>query len=482
MRTNSPQTRLIFALVLLCSLLLASLAPSLAARVESESQRNSKQAKRALVISIDGLDAQYIAKRDEYGLRIPTLRRLMAEGLTVRSVRPVYPSMTYPSHTTIVTGATPARHGIYGNNLVETPDQPTTGERHWFAREIRVDTLWDAAARNNLMTGIVSWPVAGGAGDYNLPEILRVGGTQMQTLDRIKENARPQGLVAEVQRHDANLFKQVNADESDDMRTRFAEYFIKEKRPELMLIHLFDLDTAEHKYGPFTPEAFASLEKEDAYVARILKAAESAGTLNDTAVFIVSDHGFMPITKLIHPGVMLARAGLIKVHQEKDARGVVKTVVTDWRAMPYCTGGSCAIILRNAKDQEALKGARGAFKEMMSVKAGGKLKDSPLLGIVDAKVLRRIGSNPEAAFMLEATDGYAFGYNLTGDAVTPSVQRGQHGYFPSRYSTSFIASGAGVTRRVELKEVSLTDIAPTIARALGLKLRNAEGHAVKISQ
>ena len=340
--------------------------------------------------------------------------------------------------------------------------------------------MWDAAARNNLTTALISWPVGVGAGDYNVPEIFKVGGTQLETLALMRSNARPQGLLQEVAAHDPDLYKKVTADESDDLRTRYAEYVIREKRPELLLIHLFDLDHFQHNFGPFTPEAFAILEKEDAYVARLIAAAQRAGVMDETAVFIVSDHGFLPITKLIHPGVLLERAGLIKVQKERDAQGNEKDVVTEWRAMPYVTSASCAIILRDPKDKDALRLAREAFADLMSVKAGGKLTEQPPLGIVDAKVLRRIGSNLDAAFMLEANDGYSFGTNLTGDGITPSKQLGQHGYFPSRYAASFIASGASVTRRGQLGEIPMTDIGPTIARTLGLKLRDAEGRAIKL--
>lgn len=482
MKPNLKQVRPAFAFVLLFSILLASLSTSVALQQERASGRSTKQAKRAFVISIDGLDARYLLKRDEYGLKIPTLRRLMAEGLTARGVRGVYPSVTYPSHTTIVTGATPARHGIYGNELFEPPGKPRTGAWHWFARDVKTDTLWDAAARNSLTTALISWPVSVGAGDYNVPEIFQIGGTRMETLALMRENARPQGLLQEVAAHDPDLYKNVTADETDDLRTRYAEYVIAEKRPQLFLIHLFDLDHFEHDYGPFTPEAFAILEKIDSYVARLLAAAERAGTLSETAVFIVSDHGFLPITKLIHPGVLLARAGLVQVHEEKDAQGRAREVITDWRAVPYVTSASCAIILRDPKDKEAAKLARAAFADLMHVKAGGKLKEKPLIGIVEADVLRRIGSNPDAAFMLEANDGYSFGTNFTGEVVTPSKQLGQHGYFPSRYAASFIASGAGVTRRGLINEIPMTDIGPTIALTLGLKLRDAQGHAVGLNR
>ncbi|HEV2914174.1 MAG TPA: ectonucleotide pyrophosphatase/phosphodiesterase [Pyrinomonadaceae bacterium] len=441
----------------------------------------TEQSRRALVISLDGLDARYLRRRDEYGLRIPTLRRLMAAGATSLDVVTVYPSVTYPVHTSIVTGALPAHHGIVGNELFIPLGAPECGEWHWFARDIRAETLWDAARARGLSTGIVSWPVAGGAGDYNVPEIKKLGGTPRESLALMIEHARPFGIIQEVASRDPQLYAQANADEHDDMRTRFAEYLITEKRPQLMLVHLFDLDHFQHDYGPFTPEAFALLEKLDGYVARLLAATERAGTLAETDVFIVSDHGFMPISRLIHPGVLLRRAGLLSVTEERDTlEGRARLCVTDWRALPSVTGGSCAIILRDALDREALEKARGAFDGLRNG-AGGEFETGGApFSFIDAEEARALGSHPEAAFVLEAADGYAFGAGYEGDAVTRSVQRGQHGYLPSRYFTSFIASGPGITRRGELGETRIIDIGPTIARSLGLTLSDADGRALRL--
>src|SRR5688500_2510760 len=180
-------------------------------------------AKRAIVISLDGLDVRYLQKRDEYGLKIPTLRRLMNDGVMARVVG-VYPSVTYSSHTTIVTGATPVRHGVYGNDVFEPPDTAQTGSWYWYSRDVRAETLWSAAARRRLTTGLISWPVSTGAGDYNFPEIWKPGGTQEESGVVIKANARPAGLVQELERRDPRLYSRLTKDEGDDMRTRFAEY------------------------------------------------------------------------------------------------------------------------------------------------------------------------------------------------------------------------------------------------------------------
>ena len=444
----------------------------------------TRAAKRVLVISLDGLDARYLLKRDEYGLKIPTLRRLMAEGTWARGVVSVYPSLTYPAHTTLVTGATPRRHGIFGNNILEMPPAPQTGAAHWFARDIRAETLWDAARRAKLSTGMVSWPVAGGTGDWNVPEIWKPGGTQNDSLGEIAMHARPSGLVEEIAKRDPALYAKATADETDDMRTRFAEYVIGEKKPDVMLVHLFDLDHFEHDEGPFTPQAFEMLEKTDGYVARLLDAARRAGTLAETAVFIVSDHGFKSISQQIQPGVILERAGLLKTREEKDAQGRTRTLVADdWRALPYPTAGSCAIILRNPRDGDAMRRALAAFREYAGAEnQGRRAKGDGLLRIIYAEHLAKLGSNPRAAFMLEAADGYAFGGSLTGEPLAATRQRGTHGYLPSGadYRTSFIAAGASVTRRGDLGVVHMLDIGPTIAATLGLKLRDADGRPLKL--
>lgn len=459
---------------LLCAALL--LVAALPARIIAQPRATQEEAKRILVISLDGLDWRYVSS-NRPDLRIPTLRRLMTDGVS-SGVVTVYPSVTYPSHTSIVTGAYPARHGIVGNDIFD-PHVLQNREWYWFARAIQVETLWDAASRRKLLTAMVSWPAAAGAGDTNVPEILKLGGSFSETLALMKSNARPQGLIEEVERADPRLYAGVTKDEQDDMRTRFAEYVIEKKRPQVMFVHLFDLDHFEHDYGPFTPEAEAMLEKTDAYVARLLAAAERAGTLGETALFIVSDHGFLPLTKAIHPGVLLERAGLVKVKEEKDAAGKSRPVVTEWRAMPYTSAGSCAIILRDPKDTDALRRARAVFQEFTEGRSGmfpGVGKES--LRVLDEREVRSLHANPRAAFVLEASDGYAFGNNYTGAAITPSTVRGTHGYLPSKYLNTFIASGAGINKRGRLnndRPVRLIDLGPTIAHVLGLKLGGAQG-------
>ncbi|HEV2764708.1 MAG TPA: alkaline phosphatase family protein, partial [Pyrinomonadaceae bacterium] len=251
----------------------------------------------------------------------------------------------------------------------------------------------------------------------------------------------------------------------------------------------------QHTKGPFTREAFELLEKSDAYLARMLAAYERAGLLAETAVFVVSDHGFLPSERQIHPNVLLARAGLLTLREVRDARGETRAAVASWRVIAQPTSGSCAVYLRDPRDREALRLAREAFAPYataekqspatLSDDEGRRMEGRPrpaLLHVVEAAELRRLGANPRAALYLKGRNGSSFGNNLTGDPVTPHKDRGNHGFLPTLpdYHSSFVASGAGVTRRGTLGRVDMTSIGPTIARALGLRLRHAESRPLSL--
>ena len=124
-----------------------------------------------LLISVDGLRPDYVTAADRHGLKILYLRRLMREGAHAATVRGVLPTSTYPSHTTLVTGTTPAKHGIYSNHPFD-PSTRNPNSWYWYAEDLRVPTLWDAASRAGIVTGSVSWPVTVGAPGirFNLPE------------------------------------------------------------------------------------------------------------------------------------------------------------------------------------------------------------------------------------------------------------------------------------------------------------------------
>jgi predicted AlkP superfamily pyrophosphatase or phosphodiesterase len=123
-----------------------------------------------LVISVDGMrPGDYLSPPP--GSHIPNLLRLKSHGSFAEAVRGVYPSVTYPSHTTIVTGYLPAQDGVYTNYSSRVAGK-NPNDWFWFAKAIRCTTLWDEARKDNLTTASITWPVTADAAiDWDVPEI-----------------------------------------------------------------------------------------------------------------------------------------------------------------------------------------------------------------------------------------------------------------------------------------------------------------------
>jgi predicted AlkP superfamily pyrophosphatase or phosphodiesterase len=128
-----------------------------------------------LMISVDGMKPEYALQADSRKLKLPFLYSMIADGAYARGVVGVWPTVTYPSHTTLITGVTPAEHGIY-DNLEFDPKRKFAESWFWYARQIKVPTLWEAAHRAGLTTASVGWPVSVGSPDVDflIPEYWRI--------------------------------------------------------------------------------------------------------------------------------------------------------------------------------------------------------------------------------------------------------------------------------------------------------------------
>jgi len=276
--------------------------------------------RHVVMISIDGLMPSYYLDADQLSIEAPNLQRLVAEGAYARGVVGVLPSVTYPSHTTLITGVAPRLHGI-DNNTYFDPMGLSRGAWRWYAREIRVPTLVSASRARWLRTASISWPVSVGLGtDFNLPEFWRNGSEHDSDLELLRAISRPDNLLDDIEGHRG---APLGYPLTDSDRIDAAVYTIETHRPHLSLIHIFDLDSAQHDHGPGSPEAIAAVEASDRELGRVLAAIEKAGIAPRTLVAVVSDHGFLPVRRTLHPNSLLAKAGLIET--DEDGR------VTSWR-------------------------------------------------------------------------------------------------------------------------------------------------------
>ena len=114
-----------------------------------------------VMVSIDGLRA---AALEDPAAPLPTLRALAARGSRAASMQPVFPSVTWPCHTSVVTGTTPRRHGVLGNQVYDRARG--RGVSHYGDRTdagIAVRTLWDAVAADGRRVASLCWPKTRGA-------------------------------------------------------------------------------------------------------------------------------------------------------------------------------------------------------------------------------------------------------------------------------------------------------------------------------
>jgi predicted AlkP superfamily pyrophosphatase or phosphodiesterase len=417
--------------------------------------------KHVIMISIDGMVPDYYTAPERAGLRAPNLAMLKSGGAYAEGVEGVYPSVTYPAHTTLVTGVRPAQHGIVQNRIFEPPTEEQTGAWYWYADALKSETLWTLAKKAGLKTAAVGWPVTALAEiDYLYPEIW-VPDDKKINWERAIPYSSP-GLIEKA--HVASSLDKETS--TDGRRTAISEFIISEYKPNLLLIHLIDLDDAHHKFGPRTPGAVAIAAREDGYLGRILEATRKAGIFEQTTFFIVSDHGFMAIDKKFEPNVLLAKERLLM----PDANNRSST----WKAAAWPAGGSCAIVLRDSQDKETAAKVASIFKQVAA------RKDGPLLRVLSRPELDQLGAVPTATLMLEAAQGYSFGEESSGPEVHDSAAdyRGTHGYLPTRpeMRSSLIVYGAGARAGAKIRLARMIDIAPTAAALLELRFSKAGGN------
>jgi arylsulfatase A-like enzyme len=369
-----------------------------------------------VVISVDGLDNRYLAESDQRGLKIPTLRRLMREGQYSRGIIGVVPTITWPSHTTIITGVDPVVHGILGN-------WRPPGDRYLEYAQIKSPNLIGAAHRAGLTIAAITWPVTVGAPvDSNLPEFFtgRRGGDM--DLRSIESKANPPDLVAKIAA-DTPAFAQQWMD--DRIRAMAALWILRHQKPQLMLLHLVDLDSEEHDNAPFSREAYATLEHTDQLIGEILAALPPS-----TAVAVVSDHGFERVERIV------------------NIKSVLPAVIQSGSILLAPDEKTAAQLTEMKKDPKYGIGRQISKEEF-------------------ARFPSPLNSNPAAVF--DSVEGVMFGNTPNGELIAKPAEIGNHGHWPMRYRSVYILWGNGIGRQV-LPEFSIKDIAGRLAAVLGVSL------------
>ncbi len=415
------------------------------------------EVKHVVMISIDGLSPEVYLAPDQAGVTVPNLLKLRDEGASAKRMVPVFPSVTYPGHTSLVTGVYPATHGVVAN-------YKRSGEWYFHATDIKSPTLWQAAAGKGLVTAIVTWPASSGARvDYLIPEMISSNADG--ALELIRSGSTP-GLFASLENRFGPIelppFEQADgADRLDQMSGKFAAGILRSYKPNLLLVHFLDADHQQHSYGPGSAEARHAFERIDLKVGDLIQAARDAGILATTTFVIVGDHGFLPVHTSINVDGFLADIGYGK--NKKDGSPLSSEV---W-AEPF--GGGAAFYLEDPGNSAFAEQFTAAVRIELGKRYAG------MIDLISRDALNELQALPKALFALVAEEGYMF-TSAPGEATRiPAKAKGMHGYLPTRpeMATGLIISGAGVRKGLSLQQVRMIDVAPTVAALLGIELNTA---------
>lgn len=426
---------------------------------------------RLIVISLDCLSA------NDYPIikKLPNFKRILKHGSFVREVETIYPSLTYPCHTTIVTGKFPKKHGIVNNTLLQ-PGRPSP-DWNWYRSKIKGTTLYDEAYKANLTTAALLWPVTGKAKSiqYNLPEIFANRPWHHQIIVSLM-NGTPsyQWELNKLFGHIRNGIKQPQL---DDFVLQSTVHTIRTKRPNLLLVHFTDLDTMRHDYGVASEEAIEALHRHDERLGAILDAVEDNGNDKETTIVVLGDHAALDENKAVSVNVALRNNGLITVNP--------KGKMIDWKA--YCKGcdGSAYIYLKDRHDSETKEKVEKVLYHLMKESKNG------IETVITGEDASELGADPECSFMLEAALGFYFIEDYQGDYLrfvtldnrheNDKYMLASHGYSPEKleYKTFLFAAGKGIRANEEIPFARLIDIGPTLAKLLDLDLGNTDGNVIQ---
>ena len=407
------------------------------------SAQTPAQQRMVIVISLDGFPAYAL---DDAKLPVPTLRRLIRQGVTARMTT-INPTVTWPNHTTLVTGVRADEHGLLVNgSLVPTGTWPPIKVDPMVdkVKMVHVPTVYDAAHAAGLTTAQIDWVAINNAPTITWPfnEWATPAGPLEQEMIR-------KGAISAA---DVVDFTKANILFRDQIWAKAAVFLIREHRPNLMLLHFLSLDSVHHGFGPGTLAATSAIAFLDSCVEKVVAAVHETGMDDRTTFLVVADHGFKGYTKEIRPAIAIAAAGLTSKVQVVPEGGTAMIYLASAEVLPQAV--------------KALEGVEGIDK---------------VLGVDSfaALGLPTPARDPQMSpLLLTAKDGYSFS-GATGGPVTAAVPqlRGSHGYLASdpEMDALFIASGYGVRAGALAGRISNVDVAPTIAKLLGVALPSAKG-------
>ncbi|MBK5292592.1 MAG: alkaline phosphatase family protein, partial [Acidobacteriia bacterium] len=190
-----------------------------------------------VLVSIDGFPAFAL---DDLLLPVPNIRKLAAQGALARSLEPVNPTVTWPNHTSMVTGVTPSIHKVLFNGLLVRAPGEAPRVDPWVDKSklVHSPTVYDAAHKAGLTTAEVDWVAIQNPGTITWSFAERPSMTGVIEKELIAAGVvRPQEI---------EQFAKAGITWRDHIWTQAAAHIIRRHKPNLLLFHLLTTDSTHH--------------------------------------------------------------------------------------------------------------------------------------------------------------------------------------------------------------------------------------------
>jgi predicted AlkP superfamily pyrophosphatase or phosphodiesterase len=343
----------------------------------------------------------------------PALKRIEQDGIRAGRLTPVYLSSTFPGHVSLATGAEPNVHGIVDNVFFDREKglYAYSSNADW----ITAEPLWIAAERQGVKTATYFW--VGSESDW------QGQGTSYRMAPF--DNARPESEKVD------KIIEWLDLPEAE--------------RPRLIMSYWRGADSNGHLRGPDHASVAEVIAEQDIELQRLLSALDDRKLWPRTTLIIVSDHGMTEVNESVEIKSAIESAGLnVRI-----------------------TGGGAAqhLFLKNPDDRQAVLKVLGQQSHIQVFE--GEAIPIPLAA-----------PNRTGDIVVTTTPPYTFSRAETYFekaalfvAQLMGEKRGDHGFNPtlSDMGGIFFAMGNGVAKGKELKDIHQLDVAPTVARLLGIE-------------
>lgn len=378
-------------------------------------------------------------------------------------MKSIYPTVTYPVHSTLITGKYPDKHGVINNE--EFHPGNVFNNWNWYNKAIKGNDIFDAAKNAGKSTASVYWPVTGNhkSIDYLINEYCSLD-KDADLYKMFTDSGSSEEIYQDIIKKNACGYKISTHPYGDDFCVRCACDIIEKYKPDFIAIHPANIDAQRHKTGVFSNSVTQAMDEVYYHVKSIITAVKNSGEYRNTNFIILSDHGQMNVTRVLNPNVLFKENGFIETNED----GSLKS----YDAYSHSAAMSAQIYLKNPKD-EILKNR--VYKLLC------QLRDTGIYGIGEVFTREEIENKEHLdgnfSFVIE-TDGYTtFGNEWNGSLINKldnsdyKFGRATHGYLPEKGAQPvFIAFGPDIKEGLVIENGELINVAPTLSRLLNTSL------------